>query len=253
MLTRSNFGQYSFGEKISLERLKRIVVTNQEVTSQKRTPFFYGWWIVMISFLANFMNDGIGYWTFGLFIVPMSEAFGWTRTMTTGAFTLWLVVGGLVSPVIGPLVDKHGARVIMAIGASICAVAAIAISQINALWQFYLLYGVVVGGSVPCFAGFILDTTIAKWFIRKRGRATAIAVMGYSASGIVLVPVLRLFMSRFGWQMSWSALGVLTGVLIIPLALLFMRRRPEDSGLLPDGGKAEPEQVKARQHVLEQE
>ncbi len=207
---------------------------------KKETRIYYGWVIVGVSFLAWFAADAFGWYTFGMFLGPITREFGWTTLMLTGAMTLRTVVAGLSGPVIGPLADtRHGGRIMMSLGILIAGAVPLAVSRINALWQWYLFYGVVGGFGMVGYGGLVTNTIIAKWFIRKRGRAMGIAAIGVSISGVVFVPLVHRLISNYGWRTTLVVLGIMIwGLTFVPI-VLFFRRRPEDMGLQPDGDDPE--------------
>ena len=212
----------------------------EAVTAKKRGRFFYGWLIVAIAFLGDFISAGIGAYAFGLFFKPMSEELGWTRAMTAGALTMRNLMGAVSSPIIGPLVDrKHGPRVLMTVGGLLGGLAIMGLSRVSALWHFYMAYGVLGALGMIGLGGLVTNTVVAKWFIRKRGRAMAIATMGISSGGLVLVPLTQWAISSFGWRTAWVVLGCLIWVVIVVPAALLIRRSPEDIGLRPDGDEIE--------------
>lgn len=200
----------------------------------KKPLLFYGWLLVLVGFLGNLVHDGVSFWTFGLFLKPVSEELGTSRTALTLAFSLFVATVYSVGIVIGPLLDRYGPRFLMAAGALLCGASLLGLSQVTSLGQFYLLY-ILVGLGVACFGGLVPDTVVAKWFVRHRGRATALVTMGFSTSGFVVAPGIQYLISHFGWRSAWLALGLMAWALLIVPALLFMRRQPEDMGLLPDG------------------
>ena len=204
------------------------------IKNQRR--IFYGWFIVAVSFLCWFAADAFGWYTFGIFLGPITREFGWTITLFTGAFTLRICIGGLLGPVVGPLVDKkYGARILMSMGVLIAGTVPILVSKMQALWQFYALYGVIGALSMVGFGGLVTNAVIAKWFIRKRGRAMGMAAMGVSTSGLVFVPVCHYLVSQFGWRTTLMILGfIIWGLAFFPV-VIFVRRSPEDEGLRPDG------------------
>jgi len=203
---------------------------------KKETRIFYGWFIVGVSFLAWFAADAFGWYTFGIFLGPIKRDLGWTTLMLTGAMTFRTVVAGISGPLIGPLADtRHGARIIMSLGILIAGAVPLAVSRVNTLWQWYLFYGVIGGLGMVGYGGLVTNTIIAKWFIRKRGRAMGIAAIGVSISGVVFVPLVHRFISNYGWRTTLVVLGIMIwGLTFVPVAL-FVRRRPEDMGLMPDG------------------
>jgi MFS family permease len=206
----------------------------------KEARIFYGWVIVAVSFLAWFAADAFGWYTFGIFLGPITRELGWTTLMLTGAMTLRTVVAGLSGPVIGPLADtRHGGRIMMSLGILIAGAVPLAVSRMTALWQWYLFYGAIGGLGMVGYGGLVTNTIIAKWFIRKRGRAMAIAAIGVSISGVVFVPLVHRLISNYGWRTTLVVLGLMIwGLTFVPI-VLFVRRRPEDMGLKPDGDDPE--------------
>ncbi len=129
------------------------------IKNQRR--IFYGWFIVAVSFLCWFAADAFGWYTFGIFLGPITREFGWTITLFTGAFTLRMCIGGLLGPVVGPLVDKkYGARILMSMGVLIAGTVPILVSRMQALWQFYALYGVISALSMVGFGGLVTNAVI---------------------------------------------------------------------------------------------
>jgi len=214
------------------------------MSAAARVPVFYGWFIVAVSFLCWFSADAFGWYTFGIFLGPISSELGWTTVALTGALTLRTVVGGLMGPFIGPLVDtRHGARVLMSLGVLVAGAVPLAVSQVYEVWQFYLVYGVIGALGMVGFGGLVTNALISKWFVRRRGRAIGIATMGISTSGLVFVPLSHILISELGWRTTLLVLGfAIWGLAFIPVILL-VRRRPEDMGLNPDGDS--PEEVEA--------
>lgn len=200
---------------------------------------FYGWYIVAVCFLVWLAADAFGIYTFGLFIGPISKELGWSTVIITGAQSLRSIIGGMSGPVIGPLADsRHGARVLMAGGIVASGLAAMLCSRMTAAWHFYAIYGVLGSLGMIGFGGMVTNTVIAKWFIRRRGRAMGIAATGISFAGILLVPLVTYLVAHYGWRRTLVVLGLLIwGVALVPVAV-FIRRCPEDMGLLPDGDEA---------------
>ncbi|MBI4233428.1 MAG: MFS transporter [Chloroflexi bacterium] len=209
-----------------------------------RGPFFYGWWIVLVGFLADFVMVGTGNFAFSVLIGPMSRDLGWSLTLLTGALALRSVVAGVASPLLGVLLDKrHGARLIVSIGSLVGAVALVGLGFVRTPLQFYLVFGVAGAASIASSSHLVTSTIAAKWFVRYRGRAIALTAMGISAGGVALIPISNLLLGVVGWRWTWVALGVLAFVLVTPASALLVRRRPEDLGLYPDGAPHPPASV----------
>ncbi|MCS7206545.1 MAG: MFS transporter [Dehalococcoidia bacterium] len=205
---------------------------------------FHGWWIVGAAFLADFVMAGTGIYAFSVLLRPMAESLQWSLGTLTGALILRSGVAGVLSPFIGPLVDtRHGARILMSLGAVVGGLGLIAISFVQTPLQFYLAFGVVGAISILTSGFLVSSTVVSKWFIRYRGRALAIAAMGISAGGVALIPLTNWLLGMIGWRATWQVLGLISLVVVAPAAFLVVRRRPEDMGLLPDGVSAPPSAV----------
>ena len=210
-----------------------------------RGRFFYGWVIVAITFVTSMLTAGVTGYGLAFFILPMSAALGVSR----GAFssiTLFRLVLIPVVPLLGMLADKrHGPRLLITIGGAVAGLTLMLTAAVHSFWQFLLVFGVIFGLATTMMGGQVVEpAVIAKWFIRKRGRAMAIGTMGISAGGLVIAPLAGWLVGAFDWRVAWVVLGLLLFVAIVPMAALFMRRSPEDMGLLPDGdtpdGHGEP-------------
>lgn len=200
-----------------------------------RRPF-YGWWIVLVAFLADFIMSGTGFYAFSVLIRAMREELGWSLAVLTGVLIVRSAVTGLLSPVLGPLVDRrHGARMVMALGGLVGGLGTMSIALVQTPLQFYLAYGVVGAASMATSSMLVSTTVVAKWFVRQRGRAIAIATMGISLGGMVMIPLATLLMQAVGWRLTWAVLGALGIALVVPPSAILVRRQPEDLGLAPDG------------------
>ena len=147
----------------------------------KRPRVFYGWWIVGVAFLSAVATMGVaGGPVYGFFLKPMSQKFGWTRTEMVFALTLGSLAAGAVSPLVGRVVDRYGARALMVIGGIITGALVMIVGRVNTLVQFYFIFtlGVVVARS--SVALLVPQTAVINWFVRKRGRAVAISTLGDS-------------------------------------------------------------------------
>lgn len=205
-------------------------------TVENKIPFFYGWIIVGTCFLCWLIADAFGFYTFGLFMKPIGEEFGWSTVMIAGVFTARSLVSGMLGPVIGHIADRgNGARWLMSGGVLAAAGSAFLVSRMETPQQFYLYYGVFGALGMVGFGGLVSHTVIAKWFVRMRGRAMGIASMGVSVSGLIFIPLNHYLISHFGWRQALVVCSIIIlGLAFIP-TILFIRRRPEDLGLLPDG------------------
>jgi sugar phosphate permease len=204
----------------------------------KRPRFYYGWVIVFVVGLTGIAGNTEFHPTIGAFIKPMTKEFGWTRSEFVGAISLGTLLGGVTALVIGPLLDRFGPRWILFSAFLVIGFLLVAMARVSELWQFYLVMGMgrlLVQG----VANVASHVVVAKWFIRKRGRAVGFAGMGQRLGNGTVPPFAQAFISLKGWRTAAVALGILTwGLTLLPTSLL-LRRQPEDMGLRPDG---EPEE-----------
>ncbi len=196
---------------------------------------FHGWYIVACGFLSQGMRVGLGAQTFGFFFKPMIEELGWNRTIMTSALLVRDLVSAGAYPAIGYAVDRYGPRFLMAGSAIVLGISLMLLSQTREIWQFVLFYGVIGTFGVPGLGYGVVSPTIAKWFIRHRGRATGIATAGLNVGAVVLTPLILFLLQAFGWRTAWFLLGFVPWIVVVPPSLLWLRRQPEDMGLLPDG------------------
>lgn len=204
------------------------------------TPFYYGWVIVAVVFLAEFTTSGMGGSTISLFFKPMTDELGWSLTSLVGAVTAQAIAGMVTAPIIGPLLDRYGARPVMLFGALFAGVGLLLLVYVRELWQFWVLYAVVGALGMNELGRLSGPVVVAKWFVRRRGRAMALAISGNGIGSMVMAPIIALMIANVGWRPSWGILGVALMALMVPTVLLFMRRQPEDMGLLPDGAAPRP-------------
>lgn len=198
-----------------------------------RKPF-YGWIIVGVTFLIGVTESGAFQNILAVFMKPMAQDFGWSRAAVTGSIAFGSLFAGVVSPLVGPVLDRHGPRMVAFWGILILSAGLIGMTFASSIWQLYLFFG--IGRMVAVGAlGMVISVSVSNWFIRKRGRALGITWLG-PQFGTATMPALTQFLILYlGWRLAWSSLGTIVFLLSGIPALLFLKRRPEDMGLLPDG------------------
>lgn len=203
-----------------------------------RPRLYYGYVLIAAAFVAQFVSIGILSYVAGSFMSPMSDELGWSRADFTIARSVGQLMMGLTGFFIGTQVDRLGGRELMLAGTLLLSVALGFHSIIHQLWHWIVLNGVVTTIGCALIGNLVVNVTLAKWFVERRGRAVAWAAMGVSLGGIVLTPLVTLAIDHHGWRMAWIELGIGTLILMLPVAML-MRRAPEDFGLHPDGKSEE--------------
>jgi len=209
-----------------MEAVKRLV--------SKPKGIFYGWWVVAAGTSLYFLGIGSVFYGFSAFFTPMVAEFGWSRAVTSGAYSLSRLEGGVEGPIIGWLIDKFGARKLIFIGVSLTGLGFMALSRVNSALSLYLIFGLLV--TMGFETGFFHATTTAtaNWFIKRRSRALSFITVGGGLGGAVMVPFLAWMITNFGWRWACIVTGILILALGLPVAYI-VRSRPEDKGLLPDG------------------
>ena len=203
-----------------------------------RTKLYYGWWVLASISGIGFANAVTSIGVLTVFILPISDEFGWTRTQISGATSVGAILGAVTAPIVGRLSDRIGARLPLLAGALLIVAALSYLSAIQTLVGFY------IGFSIARLAdqGFVQSVSppaVAKWFRRFRGRALAILFLATSAGGVALPLVVQLVISQWGWRPAWTVLAATMLTLGLIPTVLFVRRRPEDMGLAVDGSRLE--------------
>jgi len=201
-----------------------------------RLPFFYGWIIIAVTFVT--MAIGVNARTaFSLFFPPIIDEFGWERGITAGAFSFGFVASAIVSPLIGRVMDRLGPRTVMELGVALMAGGLLLAPLTTQPWHLYLTIGVLVGAGSICLGYSGQSLFLPNWFNRRRGLAIGLAFAGVGVGSVTLLPWVQLMIDQTGWRTACTAMGLLVLVVLAPINL-FLRKRPEDLGLLPDGDAA---------------
>ena len=203
-------------------------------SSEGRPLVYYGYWLVGVALLAQFVSAGTQAWVAGIFMVPMTEDLGWSRSEFTLAQTLGRFLMAGVGIFVGTHIDRNGGRGLMVVGVTVLGMGLFLTSGVQELWQWILLRGAMFTVGAALIGNLVVNVTLSKWFVEKRGRVIGIAAMGVSLGGVILPPVLTPIVDEYGWRVGWQLLAVMAWLLIYPASLL-MRRAPEDHGLNPDG------------------
>ena len=212
-----------------------------------RTPFYYGWVILAAAGSAIFVRNAAASLTIAVFVYPLSEELGWSRTLISGAAAVGGLAATFASPIVGWLIDRYGARAVLTTSIVIlCASTTLlrwsditlTVLGFTIPWVFYIGYGtgrVIFSSPVQIGASVV----VSRWFIRLRGRTNGMLNMTHSV-GMTLFPLIASFViAQSGWRDAWLVLAVLVFVAaLLPVAIL-LSERPEELGLRPDGDKGE--------------
>ena len=215
----------------------------------KPPRLFFGWYIVGVGVLVHIAGTFAFSSTLSIFLKPITEELGVTRGAFSLIRTFEIGVAALIVPLLGPVIDRHGGRWILIIGVLMEGAGLLLSSLVRDFWQFVLVRCSLVIAGEALLGSLVINVTIAQWFVKKRGRAMAIANLG---TGVAKLGIPLLAASLFvlvGWRGTWAVFGIVAPLLVVVPVLMFVRRRPEDMGLLPDGetpsGKAGESQASA--------
>ncbi len=208
---------------------------------KKISKYFYGWNIVLIMAITSSMTMALGTLNFGLFIKPMGDELNIGRSYFGWAQTARQLVGGLTSPIMGTWVDKYGSRIILPVATLVTALGLILLGFNSSGILMIVIFGLIGITSLGGPGALITTVPISKWFVNKRGKALAITSLGVPIGAMIFVPLTQYFIDFSGWRNTWIIFGILAIIIIIPPALILLRRQPEDIGLLPDGENSSKE------------
>jgi len=194
---------------------------------------YYGWVIVAVLMISITLAYAVRS-SFTVFYVAILDDFGWTRAETAGIFSLSLIVYGVGGIAAGILLDKLGPRKLFPLAAGLIALGALWCSRATELWEFYTAFGLIVAFG-QCTLGYVPTMTVVNhWFVRRRGLALGLVMFGFSLS-FLLSPLTQYLRETVGWRNAFIIFAMATLAIVIPLTSIFMRHRPQDIGLLPDG------------------
>ena len=194
--------------------------------------FFYGHWIVVTCFFIQFLGWGLTQ-SFGVFFNPVLSEFGWSRAVISGSLSFNYFVYGFANILTGRMADRVGPRIVMTVCGILLGSGCLLMSQVQQVWQLYLVYGLIMGLGISG-ADVVLLATIARWFLRKRGTMSGIVKVGGGVSLFAMPLISNWLIGNYGWRKSYIILGIPIMILYV-LAAQFLRRNPERMGLVPDG------------------
>lgn len=201
---------------------------------------YYGWVMVTALAIAETTSWGVLYYAFTVFLEPMHSSLGWSRAAIAGAFSLALFLSALVGIPFGRWLDRHGPRLAMTVGSCLAVALLLAWSRVQTLAEFYLIWaGLGIAMAVVLYEpAFWL---VSVWFVRRRSQALTLLTFVAGLASVVYIPLAGWLVETQGWRQALVVLAVLVGVGTLPVHALLLRRRPEDVGLVPDGGPPQPQ------------
>ena len=198
-----------------------------------RKPF-YGWWIVVAAVVSQFTWMTVASTVVGVFLRPIVTDMGWQVWQFTLGAALASVTGALSGIVAGEVVDRHGPRPLMLLGTAATTICFVGLSLQSNLWIFFALFAVMGLVGWTLFGPLVINATVSKWFVARRGWALTLGSIGVSLAGMISPVTVTFIVDTWGWRVGYAALGAFVTLAIVPVAFV-MRGTPEDYGMSPDG------------------
>jgi MFS family permease len=200
-----------------------------------KSKYFYGHYIVAAGFVIQAVCIG-PLFTYGVFFKQFQAELGWSRAVISGASSLAFFIMGAGGILAGRLNDRIGPRIIMVVSGTSLGLGYLLMAHMQAAWQLYFLYGIMVGIGFSTHDVITLST-VARWFIKRRGMMSGIVKVGTGA-GQMLVPLIAAaLIAAYGWRHAYTIIGAIALVILVAAALVLLRD-PRAKGQLPDGNSA---------------
>jgi len=188
--------------------------------------FNFRWIIVGVSFVLLALTYGATVYSFSVFFVALLKEFGWNRSITGGAFSVFLILHGVAGPFIGSMVDRFGPRKVFMLGALLLGTGLALCSLIHRWWEFYIFFSVVTALGVS-FLGFVPNATmIQQCFREKRGYAMGVISSGIGFGMFICVPLIQYLINQVGWRMTYRIIAVFIPLITFSMMITFLRKFP---------------------------
>ena len=201
---------------------------------------YYGWYVVITAMFIAAVTTGARN-GFGIFVIPMSEAFDWSRTTISIAAALGWLVNGVTQPLVGHVFDRYNSRRVILVFLALAGLSTAALAFTFHILFLVFMFSFVLSAAMSGASIGTLGPLLARWFQRRRTTVLGLVVAGSSMGGLLLVPFSAYLVQLTNWRTSWAVLGLIIIGVGLPLAFFFLRNRPSDLGLQPDGDPAPPQ------------
>jgi OFA family oxalate/formate antiporter-like MFS transporter len=214
-----------------------------------KSRFFYGYTVVIAGLLIMMATMGLNY-TFGIFFKPLISEFGWSRAVTSAAYSIMTITAGFLGIFAGRLSDRFGTRIVSTISGACLGTGFILMSQVTELWQVYLIYSVIVAAGIGACWPIILPL-VPKWFITRKGLMTGILSSGVGLGIITGPPLASWLIYNLDWRSAYIIIGSI-GLVVTVAAAQLLRDSPKQKGQRPYGeDTAKPEALAAINQGME--
>jgi MFS family permease len=194
----------------------------------------YRWYILAASFLILVIDGGVRF-SFGVLIKPLVSEFSWERGAITLAYTLNMLVFACCQPLAGKLLDRFGPKRLFTASALVTSAGLLLTSQTMSLWHLYWSYGVVVAAGISGISIAVVASVLSHWFTQLRVFMSGVAISGTALGQFLFIPLIALLLENFGWRWTWTSLGILLSLVVVPLSLLVIKSYPAENEPAPAG------------------
>ena len=198
---------------------------------QSSNLWYPGWRVMAGGFICAMLAVGGTIYVFGLFVVPVSEAFNLSRADANNGLILNMLGMAMWSPIMGKLLDRYSARYIMLFGAIMYACGFSIIAATTSLFYIFLAIVGPIAMAVTCAGALAANTVTARWFQQRRGRALGILAVSTSAGGFVMTPIFATLMEQFGWRDTLSIVAIAIPSCMILVIFLLIKDRPDSEDI----------------------
>lgn len=206
---------------------------NSKITKER---FYYGWVVLAACLVFITVSYGIRF-SFGVFFKPLETEFGWTRALTSGIFSVYMLLGSLFAIIAGWIADRYGPKTVFLAMGVFNFVGLALTSQAQELWHLFLTYSLLVAvGTGPTYA--VATSIGTRWFTQRRGFALSIVTSGVGLGSILMAPVAAALITDYGWRTSYIAIGIIALVIMVPLSF-FVRNPPREAVTFASDNKKE--------------
>ncbi|MFC1995841.1 MFS transporter [Chloroflexota bacterium] len=204
------------------------------LSSSKKERFYYGWIILAALFIITIFMLGI-HLSFGVFFKPLQVDFGWSRALTSGVYSLFLLALGVMAILGGWALDRYGPRIVFTMMGFFTGLGLLLTSQVSEPWHLFITYSLLVAmGTGPTWVTSM--ATVSRWFIKRRGLALGIITSAAGIGMIIVPPVSTYLISSYGWHTTFLVIALVAFFIVIPCALL-LKRPLGGVATLPEGEK----------------
>ena len=199
---------------------------------EDKSSLHYRWIILGVTFVTLGLTSTIVH-SFSIFFVALLKEFRWSRSITAGAFSLFLILYGIICPFAGSIVDRFGPRRVLVLGSLLWGTGLALCSLIHSWGQFYIFFGVIAAIGAG-FTGWVpTATVIQNWFAEKRGLAIGVLSSGIGIGIFVWIPTIQYLINGIGWRMAYRVMAFFIPLVVITMTIIFLKKPPRRTSSTP--------------------